>query len=699
MAQRAPLIAGQPFKTRSTNSYAVLRNAVGTTPEADMEVAKPDKESSGSSNSLFHLILSGVHVAVTVLAIAISLAGLIFAMGGFCTGGSCKPKIYLTNTFAKASKIGSNTGWAVATERGVAGGAVQYPNDRDAFVFTHYYECMATARMADGNCPTSDDLPKYISCLRNTSSDVLTVCNTISSSFSRPWATPEEYMDCLFSFPKMHNSVNLRASKNVFRSCLARTMWPFFEVQQGTDSPYTLGAFNWMVFMALGLWILTSFAVYSISPFEAGGVENNEPEFFKRLGWLWSLVSLLWNAAFFLLLHLLFFRDTTTFERGDDSVPMSNSTFLFSFVGLGAAMFYFLAEINENRTTKLVAHVYDRVFRGRDKDVVVKHGHITRMSHRKKKDESDEDGEEKDAESDQMRLIGPPEEMRLGASLYNHGIKTFDITAMDAAQYYTPPLMRVWADGLLFADPFFFVGMAGATGHLAIDQTWLLFFAILIYRAMGSSIARFIYQCFMNNLSLSPEINAAYHSIKDNARLFLHEAHQVVDHHARKYAAHVMGKQHHKRVKTSEEKTDSGENMYSSTPHMNIAVMALSTQFSAIFLLSLIMFLIANVNSTLAPFSLFQASIWTCLFAPEILRLLWHVMLQASQPSYNEVPWNTLNFYFFAFEFDLLLRIIFACIVFSLKSDYPSPAPGTRQFLMDKSIALMDTYLDAFGVN
>jgi hypothetical protein len=62
-------------------------------------------------------------------------------------------------------------------------------------------------------------------------------------------------------------------------------------------------------------------------------------------------------------------------------------------------------------------------------------------------------------------------------------------------------------------DPFIFLGIAGATGQVTTSQAWILFGGVLVYRAINTLIARFLYQCFMNNLSLEPKVNESYHEM------------------------------------------------------------------------------------------------------------------------------------------------------------------------------------------
>lgn len=690
MAQRVP-IGGHIFTgLASAGSKGGVYTAVSTGKQTlSGEIMDDGSDVDRPANSWVHMGLTLCHMGVAVAAIVISVIALVLALGGGCDTEDCKTSGYLTTTFFSADRIGSQAGWAVATQRAQLGDRIQYPADKDAFVFSHYYECMASARMADELCPATEPLDGYIACLNNYTKPALTTCNSFSSSVSQPWPTPEEYLQCLFGFKAMHNSVSVRGSRNVFRNCLSKTMWPFFEVQQDIDSPLFLGSFNWLVLLATGFWILTSFSVFSVSPVETGRVDHGEPEFYKRLGSMWSFISFCWNFAFLLLLMFFIFRDNFVFEK-ERVVPMTNSTNVVCLFLFAASIFYFGAEFSETRDLTYFAHVRNVVVERFGRKEKVKHGHIVRerRPYHRVYDKSEE-------------TSGTGMKPMLGSILQNTGVETYDVTHEDVAKYYTPPLLNIWADALTFADPCIFLGMAGATGHLTTDRAWNLFFVMQFYRLMGSSIARYLYQCFMNNLSLSENTNQAYHAIVSHPGKMLKDTYHVVktkvnDRKKRNKdleqtpggGAMVPSHGHgHGRVAESDPN-------YATEAHISIQVMALSTQISAILLAVVLLVLVFDSNSLISEFSLFNAFFWICFIVPEALRIIAHVVLQVWHPDPSGVPWLMLNFYFFVWIWDVVGRIIFVSYVLF----GPGTTPGTRHFLMDQSIALMDTYLTTLNV-
>lgn len=611
--------------------------------------------------SSFHVAWSIFNLVVTVGAIGVCIWTAVFAFGASCNNQECKSLIYITNTFLSTSQIGSQSGWAVATARAAFGDVVQYPTDKDAFSFSHYFECMQTAQMADKTCDSTLMLPNYITCLKNNTAanTALTSCNALSASLSQPWPTAEEYLQCLFKYDIMHNSVSVRASQNVFRSCLAKTMWPFFEVQQGIDTPLFLGSFNWIIMLVVGLVCMTSFAVYTASPVEKGMVKYGEPAYHMRLGTMWITVSFAWNLIFLILFFVVALRDGTVFDS-DGGLPTTGSTSMVSIFFLGVCVFYFGAELTESNDFDFGVHVYEYVTQRDGKIEKTKHAHVVHGENSNRDDS-------RDGSSDMDDTGRPLQESRLGLSMPNPAVQKYTISAEDVAKFYTPPLLPAWADGYV-ADACIFLGMAGATGHLRTEQSWNLFYCVFIYRVLNMLISRYMYQCFMNNLSLSDQVNKEYHKIILNP--------------TRGWAEMLR----------TEGETAS---KFKSTPHLSIRVMALSTQLAALFLFAALCFISFDPDSPLSSFPTYQLFFILGFIIPEGLRILMHLSLQVWQPDMsNGVPWDLLNTHFFLWTWDVVIRVIMVAYVILSQAS----VPGTRRYLMENNLALMDTYPSLLGV-
>jgi len=692
---------GAPGRAEDRNALLPERNSRGLSGDWNLKYpSRPKKGVHGNydMNAQLHWVLTIIHCIVVLGAVFLSSWIAALALGRECNSDGCKPLVYITTTFFSSNKVGSAVGWAVATERPTVSEVVQYPLDKDAYSFSHYFECMYTAQMADNTCGGLGSVSAYTTCLRNDTSPngglaALTACDTLSTSFSRPWPTAEEYLECLFRFPVMQNSVSPRASRNVFRACVSKTMWPFFEVQQTIDSPLFLGSYNWLILLSVGLLCMTSFGVYTASPYEHGKVKFGEPEYHMRLGSLWIMVSLVWLFIFFIVFFVVAVRDSSVFDN-NDGIPTTNSTSVVTLFFLGSCFFYFLSEALEATVPRNFAvHVFHAARSrwtntgknlkgktGKSVDEVYHHGHIVFQPRKK-------------------RGIGA----RLGFAMPKPALAEYDIKEVDVADHYTPPLIPSWADGYI-ADPLIFLGFAGATGHITTDQAWNLFFSVFFYRLINMQIARYMYQCFMNNLSFSDDLNKQYHDIQtlpgqywktvaggsggesagpmaeqgDEPAQDFREAFQTDDDNAVEDGSEGGAESGGMDVPREPKK-----------PHLKIQVMALSAQIANVFLFAAICFIVFNKEAPMSEVTVFYTFVIFGLIIPESLRTLAHLVCQIWHPKPNGVPWRLLNVHMFIWTWDVAVRIIFACfVVLNLSSPV-----GSRRFLFEKSTTLLDTYM------
>jgi hypothetical protein len=635
-----------------------------------------------NTNSL-HLVLTGAHACVTIASVVMSIIFVIYALGVGCDNNDCRSMVYITNTFFSTNKVGSLSGWAVATERAQLGEVVQYPAEKDAFIFPHFYECMSSAQMANKLCGGDISVAAYTVCLRNDTAPLgalaaLTACNTLSTSFSQPWPSAEEYLQCLFSYDVMRNTESIRGSQNVFRACVAKSMWPFFEVQQGLETPLFLGSFNWLILLTVGFLSMTSFAVYTASPIEQGMVKKGEPQYQMRLGTLWVFISTVWLFTFFVL-FLVLAVNNSSFE-GNWGVPTTLSTSVVTLSVLGICFFYFLSELVESKDFEFTVHAYHFMRRhggeGMDKarrayDNVSKHGKI---------------------------IFGKPKtDCALGTAMPNPGLEKYTIDDKGVAEYYTPPLLAAWADGYL-PDACIFLGAAGATGQLSTDNAWHIFTLVLFYRGLNMMIARFMYQCFMNNLAFGEVDGFKYNEQNHKIVTYPSEMFKAMSSNNKENNKERPNKAGYRRLKASVAEVDDegGELVVieapkpgSPQPHINVQVMALSAQIAAIYILAALCFLVFNSNLALSDFSLFSWFFICGFLGPELVRIIIHLICQIYEPSPGSVPWNLLNASMFVWTWDLATRLIFISIIFFSDAGYP----GTRLFLVQKSAALLDQYI------
>lgn len=608
----------------------------------DHSVHVPGERLVVNTDKTLHNALVGLHGLITLTAFVITIAVSVYAFGGGCDPSNCMPMIHITSTFFSTARVSSaGAGWAVATERSQIGdGIVQYPSDKETYSFSHFYECMDSAQMADKTCPPGKSVPDYMFCLKNNSATnaALTACNAIPNTYPARWPTPEEYVRCLFSYPVMQNSQSLRTSQNVFQTCVQKSMWPFFEMQQGVDSPLFLGSFNWLIMVAVGMIIMTSFAVYTVSFYEQGKVKYGSPQYCMRLGSFWSGLAALWILVFLIICLVVAFNDKTTFEN-NGGVPTTISTSMVSVAFLSVVLFYFGGEVSDTGYWDFFWVMVDPAHAHHDHESQAPEQHSTsrrRGSRIVRVPVADPDD-------------SPGTASRLGVPMPQAGKNHYHIASPeDVSKYYTPPLIASWADGYL-ADACIFIGLAGATGQLTTTLSWQIFTLVFFYRLLNMMIARFMYECFMNNTSESEDVN--------------------------KYK--VMAWKGWKPPMTPFD------------VKLSLKAMALSTQIAALYLIIALGYLIFNTAGGLMDFPPFFYFFIFGFIVPEFLRISLHVYCQITEPSGEQATWMILNPSMAIWSMDLVVRIIvITVVVFDVKD-----TPGTRQFLLEGSNALVRDYL------
>ena len=577
-----------------------------------------------------------------------------YAFSTTCDNPYCPTSTFITSTFFSTRRVEANVGWAVATERSkfdvASAKRIQLPmvdgTAYDGYAFSHYFECMHIAQMADATCKFPDSLADYVTCLTLNNSNTKTAlqeCNkfpAVASPGYTHFPTSEEYLACLTARPILRNSLSKRASSNVFRSCVAKTVWPFFETPLDLDSVVPFGSFNWGLYIVLGMVIMCSFAVYTASWVEEGPVKEGEPQYFMRLGRFWVWIAVIWIFSYSIVFLLVAFRDSTNFES-NGGLPTTVTTTLTTISFLAFVFIYFFKELASpvSWIFTLEPYNYPDGIWGK----LVKH---------------------------ERRWNGPPQQAEVKSLLGGYGNlgasmpdsrHPYVIAEKDVAKYYTSPLLATWADGYI-ADAFLFLGMAGATQQLTTDQAWDIFVLITLYRVLNMLMARFMYECFMNNLSLIDEVNYQKFNLRPT----------------------MFG------VSTQSEQANSAAD----DPHLSTRVMALSTQIAAIYLFIAILFIVFNGNVALSDVKMFKDFFICCFIVPEILRIGLHVYCQLFNTHRKASPWMLLNVSFFIWIWDVLTRVVFVSLLF-LQTD--SSVQGTRQYLVTQTWTLLHDYLIMFS--
>ena len=608
----------------------------------------PDNEHPPTTAHTVHLGLTLLHFLTAVGALVMTIVISVYSLGDKCTPDTCQSLIYITSTFLSSRRIEGNTGWAVATTRTPlnSNDNVQYPAKdlavpkSNGYAFTHFYECMHSARVADQTCNFPDSYDDYYKCVTNNTAvnTAITSCNILMTGVGgsvRHFLTVDDYVACISSASVLKNSVSPRASRNVFRACISRNQWPFFEVQQDIDSPVLLGSFNWALFLTAGLAIMTSFSVYSASWLEDGPVRHGQPEYFMRLGLFWTFLSWAWNLAFFIVFILVAFRDSNNFEA-NGGLPTTVTTTLATLGLFAVAIVYFGNELFVPGQWTFMAHP----LRGAGRSTEILHKIVKHYNHHKEKMEGQADPAYKS-------LLGAD----LGLPMPNPAKGEYMVEDHLVARYYTPPLLATWSDGYI-ADVLIFLGMAGATQQLTNDQAWNLAVLIGGYRLLNMMISRFMYECFMNNLSLTDKVNAAKFKIKSV----------------------LLGRK------------DAGEE----DPHLSTRVMALSTQIAALYLFIGVLFMVFNGNVVLSDVKIFRDFVICCFLVPEIIRIALHLYCQFWNMNGKTSSWLILNVSMFVWTWDVICRVIFISIVM-LQAD--KSYQGTREYLIYQGNTLLRDFI------
>lgn len=604
---------------------------------------------------MLHKGLTGLNILSVFTGLIMSIVVASNVLGWNCDEKDCQSMLYITTTFLSTRRIETTLGWPVATER-ASSDAVQYPftagdvNKDRSYRFGHYLECMYTARMADKTCSPSLTFNDYAYCLTNTSA-VVTALDQCASfptvgGVYYHWPTPEEYLGCLWNNPLLQNSESRRASQNVFRACVDKSLWPFFEIPQGIDTPVFMGAYNWGLLLLTGFVVMTSFGVYQVSYQEEGAVTNGETGMYMRLGLLWSGISLLWNIAFFGVLLAVAFRGSGEFQKSG-GLPTTSSTTFVTFLVLGAAVLYFLS---------IVIHPTVKSFYAMSTG---DNSGIAKIVTRVGKEASSDHENQRLFLASTLPAVNPEGKKAASYKLLN---------VEQVARYYTPPLLAVWADSY-FADFCIVMGIAGATGQLSTDQGWYLFTFTFLYRVLNMIISRCMSDAFMNNIRLDDEVNRVKNDIVTRPHMF------------------YSNRAHWGSGYGSREGKVQGGISY----HLNIKVIGLSTQLAALYLYVGLLYLVFNQNSALNDFNVFKSFFVLCFVIPEALRLLLHLGYQFMYEEGDGIPWVLYNASMLIWIWDYVFRIVYVSVVILENSNNP----GTLNFLKTQTNALMRDYVPA----
>lgn len=491
------------------------------------------KESHGgqaqnfSGDVMWHYIYFAFKwIGVLLTLTAVICSAFLLSKGLFedCGLTQCNTRVFTVNTFLTSHEPDTTIGWPVATER------LYDPNDLTKTVFTgtsvgtkwswmQYGDCMYSAGFLYTACNASTfDFATYKTCVEaNTNANTLiNTCQNSANFMTNQWPTPDRYTECLSADPNILQISRPRL--NAFKYCLHNAFWPFYQIPQGIDSRHFLGSYNWVLFIVIALWIMTSFGVYTVYPVdyeaeESQIISDGRPrDSYQRLGFLWAFVPVLWNGILFIFACIVTIRDDVSYWKKDNIMyPTTVPTGIITIVASAFGLFYFLG---------LASDLYNYGFTFVSKAAVKYQMELNDMDRKKKaaqrilknyKDSragrgalppGDDQGEDAagGAES-RMDYHGS-----LMAGPMPQALGPYKVSTNNVASVYVQPLTTVWSDSYL-VDPLFVLGILGGIGQLSTEDAWNIFFLVLYYRVCNMILSRLIFESFVTDMSDTAEIS------------------------------------------------------------------------------------------------------------------------------------------------------------------------------------------------
>lgn len=589
------------------------------------------------SDAFWYLQIFHALVALGALGLTVALYGTVWNCGSDC-------QYFATNTFLSTSVSENNRGWPVVPDSLTASPATKLGN----WATTPYYGCMQEAGLATEYCnnATTD---QYITCLNANAQTkaALATCTSFTSQYYFAWPTGDQFVSCLWNSPVLSAWTNVQTSRkqrNGFLSCVKSMAFPFFETPLGTDSHVFLGSYNWGVLGVVGLAGMTSFAVFTASPFVEGTVIEGMVGYYEKLGVLWSIIAFTWNFGLFVITLALMLSVQVVF---------STTSFALVWAITGVLCAYFALEIADN---------WGQWNHGERPD------NLNPFDHRKKAREDYERFQaaktikEKEEAAERMRQQEERDRQERGAEAHlallpEQTHATYHIASWNPG-LYASPCLSIWADGYLFTDFALWLAFAGATTQVTTDYVWNVFTIIILYRINNSNMARLLYECF--------------HSDRDD------KGHQV--------HSYDTFKQKHSGFDTDRDNV-----------HLDLKVVSLSLQIANIILfIALLTVVFEPSQNTTAASNAFVVFIWLGFIVPEAIRLGVHLFCQMTYGHNHGMV--LLLWHQFIWNWDVIVRVAVMCaITWSANND--SAPYGTFGFIKAKSDFLLNrglTYLAPF---
>lgn len=251
--------------------------------------------------------------------------------------------------------------------------------------------------------------------------------------------------------------------KRSYDKCIPLSAWPAKDIMQTAYTDTLLGSYNKYFFLWIGLWLLTSFAVYTSPGWPSASTENGKPKhYLARAGKAFVTFGFVWNLAAILIVVVRTFNSADSFK----DTPMSVQTALVTLFFTIAASIYFGREVYE--LFFLADRPPDFKFKGTS-----------------------------------TRVSSAFHQKRLSAGRMYHGIAAF--MAPGSASYqevpdeeYAPLVAPVWNDAWFFVDGLFFLTVVGMSYDTVTVDIVVSVFCILAAALCNSALVRLLYEGYIN---------------------------------------------------------------------------------------------------------------------------------------------------------------------------------------------------------
>jgi hypothetical protein len=251
--------------------------------------------------------------------------------------------------------------------------------------------------------------------------------------------------------------------KRAYEKCIPLSAWPAKDIMQNPYSDTLLGSYNKYFVLWIGVWLLTSFAVYTSPGLSSPATDNGKPKFFTaRAGKGLVSFSLVWNLAAVIIVLIRTFTSADSFN----DAPMSIQTALVTLFFTISASIYFGREVYE------LFYLSDRPPEFKFK------GTSTKVS----------------AALNQRRHNGGRVYQGISAFMETSGY-TQDIPDEE----YTPLVAPVWNDAWFFTDALLFLAVAGTSYDTVTADIVICVFCILSAALCNSALVRLMYEGYVND--------------------------------------------------------------------------------------------------------------------------------------------------------------------------------------------------------